>query len=116
MVLDGKVVSQITDSDGRRVCVGFFAGPGFVTPHIARTRENVSLVSLEVVEDATIAEMRADILLAIMVLSPDIRDWANGILREELSRKTDREWCLAALGGSDRFMTPVTLSRLRQLS
>ena len=138
MVLDGKIVSQITDGEGRGVCVGFYTGPGFVTPHIARTRANVSLVSLEVIEDVTIAEMRADALLAKMLRSSQIRDWANGILRDELSRKTDREWCLAALGGGDRLswfrdrypdhealfahnqiasflgMTPVTLSRLRQ--
>lgn len=140
MVLDGKIVSHITDGDGRGVCVGLYSGPGFVTPHIARTHESVSLVSLDVVEDATIAEMRADVLLVKMLRSPEIRDWANGILRDELSRKTDREWCLAALGGGDRLtwfrdrypdhealfahsqiasfigMTPVTLSRLRQSS
>lgn len=140
MVLDGKIVSHITDGDGRGVCVGFYSGPGFVTPHIARTHESISLVSLDVVEDATIAEMRADVLLVKMLRSPEIRDWANGILRDELSRKTDREWCLAALGGGDRLawfrdrypdhealfahsqiasfigMTPVTLSRLRQSS
>jgi len=81
--------------------------------------------------------MRADALLDRMLRSSEIRDWANAILRDELSRKTDREWCLAALGGADRLawfrdhypdhealfshgliasflrMTPVTLSRLR---
>ena len=38
VVLDGKMVCQIADSDGRGVCVGSYTGPGFVTPHIARTR------------------------------------------------------------------------------
>ena len=138
MVLDGRIVSQICDADGRGVAVAFCVGPGFVSPHIARTRDSTSLVTLAVTEDATIAEMRADTLLAMMLESPDIRDWSNGILRGELSRKTDREWCLAALGGSDRLawfrgrypgyedlfshsqiasflgMTRVTLSRLRK--
>ena len=137
MVLDGMIVSQISDSEGRGVCVGLHTGPGFVTPHIARSRDGVSLVAIEVISDATIAEMRADDLLSMMLRSPAIRDWANGILRGELSRKTDREWCLAALGGADRLlwfrdrypdhealfahnliasflgMTPVTLSRIR---
>lgn len=140
MVLDGRIVSQIYDAEGGGAAVAFCVGPGFITPHIARTRHITSLVTLEVTEDATIAEMRADTLLAMMLQSPDIRDWANGILRGELSRKTDREWCLAALGGSDRLvwfrdrypgyedlfphsqiasflgMTPVTLSRLRKVS
>lgn len=47
--------------------------------------------------------MRADDLLALMLRDPEIRNWANGILRLELSRKTDREWCLAALGGAERL-------------
>lgn len=137
MLLDGKITSQIADSEGRGACIGFYIGPGIVTPHIARTRENVSLVSLEVREDATIAALNADDLRTMMLRSPEIRDWANGVLRDELSRKTEREWCLAALGGADRLawfrerypdhedlfphhqiasflgMTPVTFSRLR---
>ena len=137
MLLDGKAVAQITDSEGRGVCVGFYTGPGLVTPHIARTRDGISLVTIEVTVDARIAEMPADMLLAMMLRTSEIRDWANAILRDELSRKTDREWCLAALGGADRLawfrdrypdhealfahgliasflgMTPVTLSRLR---
>ena len=140
MLLDGKAIAQITDSEGRGVCVGFYTGPGFVTPHIARTRNGISLVTLEVTADATFSDMRADTLLAMMLRSSEIRDWANAILRDELSRKTDREWCLAALGGADRLawfrdrypdhealfahgliasflgMTPVTLSRLRTSS
>lgn len=137
MLLNGKITSQIFDSDGRGVCVGLHVSPGIVTPHIARTRNNVSLVTLNVVEDATIATLNADDLLTMMLRSPEIREWANGLLREELSRKTEREWCLAALGGADRLewfrerypnyeglfahhqiasflgMTPVSFSRLR---
>lgn len=140
MLLDGKAVAQIVDSDGRGVCVGFFVGPGLVTPHIARSREDISLVTVEVTADATVAMMGADTLLDMMLHSSEIRDWANAILRDELSRKTDREWCLAALGGADRLvwfrdrypdhealfahgliasflgMTPVSLSRLRARS
>ena len=137
MLLDGKAVSLIADREGRQACVGFHVGPGLVTPHIARTRNGVSLVSVQVVADAVLAEMDAEALLEMMLRSSEIRDWANSILRDELSRKTDREWCLAALGGADRLgwfrdrypeheamfthsliasflgVTPVTLSRLR---
>ncbi len=53
--------------------VGFYTGPGFVTRHIAWTNKNASLVSLDVVEDATIAEMRADVRHD---LSSNLRDRA----------------------------------------
>ena len=137
LVLDGRVVSLITDAEGRGVCVGFCVGPAIVAPQISRTRDGVSLVTLQVAADATLARMPAQALLDMMLESADIREWANGILRDELSRKTDREWCLAALGGADRLawfrdrypdheaqfphsliasylgMTPVSFSRLR---
>lgn len=137
ILLDGRAVSKISDSEGRDVCVAFHTGPGIVTPHVARTQDSVSLVTLEVTADARIATLDTDRLMERMLAEPPIRDWANAILRAELARKTDREWCLAALGGAARLewfrnrypghedlfahgwiasflgMTPVTLSRLR---
>ncbi len=137
MILDGRAVSQISDYEGREICVGFHTGPGIITPHVARTRNGTALVSLEVTVDSVIAEMDTNTLMSLMLEQSAIRDWANHILREELSRKTDREWCLAALNGSERLdwfrdrypehealfshgriasflgMTPVSLSRLR---
>ena len=137
IVLDGHLSSTISDPDGREVCVGFFAGPKVITPAIARTRDGISLVSLIANTDALIAQMESTALTELMLKSEPIREWANRILQHELARKAEREWCLAALGGSDRLawfrkthpdheelfshtliasflgVTPVTLSRLR---
>lgn len=136
-ILEGCVASRIYDPGGSAVCVGLYLGPCIVTPNIARTRNGMSLVSIEAMSDTMVAQMDSNVLTDLMIASEPIRDWANGILREELGRKADREWCLAALGGSDRLawfrqrfpgyegifihsliasflgMTPVTLSRLR---
>lgn len=137
IILDGRAVSQITDPDGRAVCVGFHAGPCVVTPNVARTRNGTSLASIDVITDVLLAQMDSRALTDLMLVSEPIREWANGILQLELARKADREWCLAALGGADRLawfrkgfphhedifghyliasflgVTPVTLSRLR---
>jgi CRP-like cAMP-binding protein len=137
-VLEGRFFSRICDPEGREVCVGFHVGPGIVTPTIARTRGGVSLVSIEAITDATLARIDAPLLTELMLDCLPVRDWANGVLRETLGAKADREWCLAALGGADRLtwfretfpgyeavfphvyiasflgMTPVTLSRLRR--
>jgi CRP-like cAMP-binding protein len=137
VVLGGRLVSRICDPEGREVCVGLHAGPGVVAPTIARTRDGASLVSIEAITDAVLARIDAALLTELMLASVPIRDWANGVLRETLAAKADREWCLAALGGADRLawfrdafpgyealfphahiasflgMTPVTLSRLR---
>ena len=137
IILDGRATSQISDPEGRGVCVSFSAGPFVVTPNVARTRNGTSLVSIEVVADALVAQMDSRVLTELMLTSEPIREWANGILQHELASKADREWCLSALGGADRLawfrkefpshenlfghyliasflgVTPVTLSRLR---
>jgi CRP-like cAMP-binding protein len=90
-----------------------------------------------VLADVLVAQLDSRALTELMLASEPIREWANGILQQELARKADREWCLAALGGADRLawfrssyphhenlfghyliasylgVTPVTLSRLR---
>ena len=137
IILDGRATSLITDPEGRAVCVGFHAGPCVVAPNIARTRNATSLVSIDVIADALVAQMNSRALTELMLASEPIREWANGILQQELAFKADREWCLAALGGADRLawfrekfprheglfshyliasflgVTPVTLSRIR---
>ncbi len=137
IVLDGSLASSICDRDGKEVCVGFFVGPCVVTPNIARTRDGLSLVSMTAITDASLVRIDSDRLTDLMISSEPVRNWANGILRNALSDKADREWCLAALGGAERLswfretfpgyedifthsliasflgVTPVTLSRLR---
>ena len=140
IVLEGRVASRILDPEGRAVCVGLYSGPCVITPNVARTGEGISRVSLEAMSDTLVMQMPSQRLINLMLASEPIREWANGVLREELGRKADREWCLAALGGSDRLawfrssypayeelfnhsyiasylgITPVTLSRLRKAS
>lgn len=137
VLLEGCLASRICDQEGREVCVSFYVGPCVVTPNIARTRNGLSLVSVVAVTNALLARIDSDVLSNRMISSEPIRNWANGILREALSRKVDREWCLAALGGAERLIwfrqtfpgyedifphtliasflgvTPVTMSRLR---
>ncbi len=137
ILLDGRLASSICDQDGKEVCVGMYVGPCIVTPHIARTRDGASLVSIVATTDAVLAGIDSDQLTKLMISSEPIRAWANGALRDALSRKVEREWCLAALKGSERLkwfrgaypdyedifthaliasflgITPVTISRLR---
>ena len=137
ILLDGCLASSIRDQEGKEVCVGLYMGPCVVTPHIARTRGGLSLVSIAATTDAALAWMDTERLTDLMLSSGPIRKWANAVLRDALSKKAEREWCLAALGGAERLnwfrqsfpgyedifthssiasflgVTPVTMSRLR---
>ena len=108
-----------------------------ITPNIARTSGGFSLVDIEILDDAVAATMPAAQLMDLMVNFESIREWGNHLMREELTRKVEREWCLAALNARQRLewfrkvhpgyeakfahfhiasylgMTPVTLSRVR---
>lgn len=137
ILLEGCLASSICDQEGKEICVGFYRGPCVVTPNIARTRDGVSLVSIAATTDARLAWIDSELLSGLMLSSESIRNWANAVLRDALSKKAEREWCLAALGGAERLnwfrqsfpgyedifthsliasflgMTPVTISRLR---
>jgi CRP-like cAMP-binding protein len=137
ILLDGCATSQIHASDGTAVCVGLYHGPSVITPHIARTKAQLSRVAIEATTDLLVAQMDAERLVEEMIRAEPVRNWANAILQDALARKADREWCLAALRGADRLawfrdnypgyealfvhtsiasflgVTPVTLSRLR---
>ncbi|KEJ88315.1 Crp/Fnr family transcriptional regulator [Sulfitobacter donghicola] len=137
VLLEGCMVSSICDQDGKEVSVGLYVAPCVITPNIARTRDGVSLVSIAATSDSQLAMIDSDQLSDRMISSEPIRNWANGVLRDALSQKADREWCLAALKGAERLtwfrqafpgyegifahtliasflgITPVTMSRLR---
>lgn len=103
VLLGGRAASLIADADGREVCVGLHVGPCVIPPNLARTRDGCSLISLDILEDCAVACMPAAALSEMMLASVPVRAWANWVLRAELSAKVDREWCLAALGGSARL-------------
>lgn len=137
ILLEGCLASSICDREGKEICVGLHVGPCVITPNIARTRDGMSLVSIQATKAASLCWIDTDRLTNLMIESEPIRNWANGILRDALSEKAEREWCLAALGGAERLnwfrqaypsyeeifthsliasflgITPVTMSRLR---
>ena len=136
-LLSGRARSVVTDAEGTEVNLNPYAAPMVMTPNMARTSGGHSLVGIEVLDDAVAATMPAAQLMDLMVNFESIREWGNNLMREELTRKVGREWCLAALSARQRLewfrkvhpgyealfahfhiasylgMTPVTLSRAR---
>ena len=137
LLLSGLARSVVTDAEGTEVNLNLYAAPMVITPNMARTSGGRSLVDIEILDDAVAATMPAPHLMDLMVVFESIREWGNTVMREELTRKVGREWCLAALSARQRLewfrkehpgyealfahfhiasylgMTPVTLSRAR---
>lgn len=136
-LLRGRARSVVIDAEGREVTLNLYAAPMVITPNMARTSGGCSLVDIEILDDAVAATMPAAQLMDLMVNFESIREWGNNLMREELTRKVGREWCLAVLSARQRLewfrkihpgyealfahfhiasylgMTPVTLSRAR---
>lgn len=137
VLLSGRARSVVSDAEGAEANLNLYAAPVVITPNMARTSGGCSLVDIEILDDAVAATMPAARLTDLMVKFESIRAWGNDLMREELTRKVGREWCLAALSARQRLewfrkvhpgyetlfahfhiasylgMTPVTLSRAR---
>jgi len=137
ILLSGRAVSLVRDAGGRETCLGLYNSPCAIAPNFVRSADGLSLVTLDVLDDANLADIAATRLMALMVQSPGIREWGNAVAQSELNRKAGREWCLAVLPARERLdwfrrnyegledifahrhiasflgVTPVTLSRAR---
>jgi CRP-like cAMP-binding protein len=137
ILLRGRARSLVTDAEGNEANLNLYVAPIVITPNMARTSGGSSLVDIEVLDDAVIAIIPAAQLMDLMVKFESIREWGNTLMRQELTRKVGREWCLAVLNALQRLewfrkhhpgyedlfahfhiasylgMTPVTLSRAR---
>ena len=137
LVLSGIVRSFVCDTEGREVTLNFNVGPSIVDPSITRFSNEKSRQDCVCVTPAIVAHFPTEILVKTMVQFPDIREWGDEVLRENLVRRADREWALAALPAAKRLelfrtqfddleslvphhyiasylgITPVPLSRLR---
>jgi CRP-like cAMP-binding protein len=136
-VIDGLLRTCVLGPEGDEVTTGFFAAPGILCPSISRDTAGRSRIDCEALAPSRVAGFPYVALVALMQADVTIQRWGDHVLRNELLRRSEREWSLAALSGADRLsalrrrypeletqvphhviasylgMTPVTFSRLR---
>jgi CRP-like cAMP-binding protein len=136
-VLGGIVKTFVSDAEGREATLAFHVGPCALTPAIARMAGDRSRVNCMAMTRTRVAGFASAVLMDCMLTNPVIQRWGDTVLRNDLLRRADREWALAALPAAERLLlfrrehpdledrvahhhiasylgiTPVTLSRLR---
>ena len=136
-LIEGVVRSCLKDQDGRWVTLSFFEENTVLTPYVIRTREGRSSINMEAVTPCKLLRLDSGRFEALIEVDLSAREFANIVLKNELSRKVDKEIQLISYSSLERLkqfradfhmlenrvphamiasylgITPVSLSRLR---
>lgn len=136
-VLEGLLRTFVISHEGKDVTLGFYRGPGVLSPSITRSHDGKSRVHCEAIAQSVAVAFPFASLIDLMQRDDDIRLWGDAVLRNDLLERAQREWALATMSGAQRLtyfrarhgsleqvvphhkiasylgMTPVSFSRLR---
>jgi len=136
-VIDGVVRSHLKSEKGDIVTISFYAENSVLTPNLIRTRDERSTLNYEAITDCTLLELNVSEFGDLIRDYRDVQEFANLILKNELSLKINKEIQLISLTSKARLIqfrkdyrmlenrvphsmiasylgiTPVSLSRLR---
>lgn len=103
-LLDGICRSYILNQEGMDVSISFFQGQTVLTPNVARTYQYRSTLNFEALTDLTIGRFKALELVDLMKRIPELRNFANAVLQQELIQKTNKELDNASLPAKERLI------------
>jgi CRP-like cAMP-binding protein len=102
-ILEGFCRSFVFNPEGEEITLSFFKAHDVLSPHIIRTRNDVSLLNYQALTDLEMVEFDADVFLNLMINNLELREFGNNILKNELVEKTEREIALASYTASERL-------------
>lgn len=103
-LLSGIVRGFTMNADGEDVTISFFAENSVLIPHIARTTRGVSNLNFEAVTDAVVASVDYHAFARLMRENPEIREFGQRTLQNELIKKVNKEIFLASRPALDRLI------------
>ncbi len=137
-LLEGMLRIYMVGRNGDETTLGFYVAPCTLTPSVVRTNKTISRVFCVALAMSRVAAFPYASLVALMQRDNGVQKRGDQVLRQELTRRADREWGLAVLSGRERLLefrdmypdledlipnhmiasylglTPVSLSRLRR--
>ncbi len=102
-ILDGFCRSFVYNPDGEEITLSFYKRADVLSPHIIRTKNNISLLNYQALTELKIVEFEAEKFLNLMIHNLEIREFGNSVLKNELVQKTEREIALASHTASERL-------------
>lgn len=103
-LLDGYARSFINNENGEEITISFYKSPSVLSPHITRTKNDLSILNFQALTEIKIGIMDAELFLKLMISNLEIREFGNSILKNELLQKVDKEIGLASLPAKDRLI------------
>lgn len=104
IVIDGYCRSFLVNPDGDDITLSFFKKYSILSPHITRTKNEMSIINFQALTDVELLEFDADKFLNMMIENIEIRNFGNTILKNELMQKTEKEISLASDTAKERLI------------
>lgn len=103
-VLKGIVKSYLSNNEGDDITISFFQDNAVLSPHTTRTRQGISIINFMALTDLDIISLNATTFEQMMIDNPQIRDFGNTVLRNELASKVEKEIGLVSLSAKERLL------------
>jgi len=101
----GICKSFVINPEGEEVCLSFYTDNSVLTPHVVRTRDNISTHSYKALSDLNIAVINSEEFELLIRNNSEVENFGNSVLRWELFRKIDKEIELASVSAIDRLIS-----------
>lgn len=103
IIIEGYCRSYLENNEGQNISISFYKQNDVLSPHIIRTKNNLSILNYEALTNLKLIVFDATDFLTLMIENQEIRMFGNDILKNELIRKTEKEIALASLSASERL-------------
>lgn len=91
LVLKGICRSYVESADGIDFTLSFFTEISTISPNLTRTKEGVSILSMQALTEVSLVSFTSQGLMSLMAENREIELWANAVLTNELIQKVEKE-------------------------
>lgn len=103
-LLNGICKSYLINPDGEEITLSFFMEQSVLSPNTGRTSNGISNLNFQALTDLNFATVNASEFQQLMQKYPDIRNFGQKVLENELLLKVEKEIGFASLTAKERLL------------